>query len=270
MKTTMIKIFIAFLAITTASTASLAGTYVQQLGYDAPDGNRITGFVYQSTETKKDAPLAVLMHGLMGSSLYWLAEDNLMYGDAVTAELLARGYRVLALDARAHGARIVDEKPIEYVKAARQGDSAAYQAMIRGTVADYRFLLDKMLKTFGETEHVLAVGYSMGAQMATLLAAEDKRVTHLVTMVPPAVRNVPEVSPIRFAPDVTIPWLLITAERDEYSTEKQNAELIDAAGRRPENRSYDSRHMLPGDYVGAIESWLDAMPIENESARAAN
>lgn len=256
MKSKIKTIMIAFAALTISSSASIAGTFVQQLGYNAPDGNRITGFIYQSTETKKDAPLAVLMHGLMGSSLYWLAEDNLMFGDDVTAVLIEQGYRVVALDARAHGARIVDKKPIEHVMAARKGDSAAYEAMILNTVKDYRFLLDKILKKYPDTGKVLVVGYSMGAQMGTLLAARDKRVSHLVTMVPPAVRNVPKVSPIKFAPDVTIPWLLITADRDEYSSKAENDELIEAAGHPPENHAFDSKHMLPGNYVDTVENWL--------------
>ncbi len=259
MKRNLRKMIVAVVAVLVTSSTSFACTYVQQLGYDAPDGNRITGFIYQTTDTKNDAPLAVLMHGLMGSSLYWLAEDNLMYGDDVTAELIKRGYRVVALDARAHGARIVDRKPIEYVMAARKGDTEAYETMIMNTVKDYRFLLDKTLKKFPESSQVMVVGYSMGAQMGTLLAAEDRRVTHLVTMVPPAVRNVPQVSPIKFAPDVSIPWLLITADRDEYSSEAQNVELIEAAGRTPETHAFDSKHMLPGNYVETVKDWLDRL-----------
>jgi len=258
MKTMMIKFFAVVITIATMNATGFAQTFVQQLGYDAPDGDRITGFVYQSAKTKKDAPLAVLMHGLMGSSLYWLAEDNLMYGDDVTAELLARGYRVLALDARDHGARKRDKKPIEYVKDAHKGDSGAYQAMIKNTVDDYGFLLDRFLKRFKKTDRVLVVGYSMGAQMGTLLAAKDKRVTHLVTMVPPAVRNVPEVSPIKYAPQVEIPWLLLTAEKDEYSSKKQNQELISAAGQTLTNVSFDSKHVLPATYVKEVKNWLDS------------
>lgn len=257
MKLTMIKTFALFLAITTATTAGLATTFVQQFGYDAPDGNRITGFIYQSAETPKDAPLAVLMHGLMGSSLYWLANDNGMHGDDITAELIERGYRVLALDARFHGARIVDVKPIEHVKNARKGDSAGYEAMILQTVADYRFILDRTFKNYPDTSRVLVVGYSMGAQMATLLAAEDARVTHLVTMVPPAVHNVPAVSPVSHAPKVTVPWLLLMANKDEYSTKSQNADLVAAAGRKPDVHYFDSKHVLPDTYVGTVESWLD-------------
>ena len=257
MKTNLIKTIFVALVIATSSAPGWAQTFVQQLGYDAPDGNRITGFVYQSKDTRKDAPIAVLMHGLMGSSLHWLAADNLAYGDDVTAMLLARGYRIVALDARAHGARREEKKPMALVKAARRGNSEAYQNMIKGTVKDYQFLLDKVMKNYKKTKHVLVVGYSMGAQMGTLLAAQDDRVTHLATMVPPAVRNVPEVSPIKFASDVQVPWLLITSTKDEFSTHEQNAELIAAAGKTPTNVSFDSGHMLPEGYVGSIENWLD-------------
>ncbi|MCK0068994.1 alpha/beta hydrolase family protein [Kordiimonas laminariae] len=256
MTTALFKTFAAATAILVSSLTASAQTYVQQLGYDAPDGNRITGFIYQSKDTKRDAPLAVLMHGLMGSSLYWLAEDNMMFGDDVTEMLIDRGYRVLALDARRHGARRSGDKPMALVKAARRGNSQAYQNMINNTVKDYQYLLDKMLKNFKGTEKVVVMGYSMGAQMGTLLASQDKRVTHLVTMVPPAVRNVPEVSPINFAADVKAPWLLITAENDEYSTDKQNAELI-AAGSTITNKSFDSGHVLPQAYVKTIETWLN-------------
>lgn len=257
MKKSLIKSIFVALTIATLSAPSWAQTYVQQLGYDAPDGNRITGFIYQSKDTAKDAPLAVLMHGLMGSSLFWLAADNFAHGDDVSAMLLARGYRILALDARAHGARGGDKKPMELVMAARQGDTGAYQTMIKDTVGDYQFLLDRVMKNFKDSKHVLVVGYSMGAQIGTILAAQDKRVTHLATMVPPAVRNVPEVSPIKFAPDIQVPWLLLTASKDEFSTNEQNAELIAAAGQAPTNVSFGSGHALPQGYVGSIGSWLD-------------
>ena len=232
-KKPIIKSILFALAIATSSIQIQAQTFVQQLGYDALDGDRITGFVYQTRDTAKDAPLAVLMHGLTGSSLYWLAADNFAHGDDVTAMLLARGYRVVALDARGHGARRGSKKPMELVQAARKGDSAAYQKMITETVGDYKFLLDKVINNFENTKQILVVGYSMGAQMGTLLTAQDKRVTHLATMVPPAVRNVPEVSPVTFAPDVQVPWLLMTAGRDQFSTPEQNAELAAVAGQKP-------------------------------------
>ena len=257
MKKNLIKSAFVALAIVTSSTAGWAQTFVQQLGFDAPDGDRITGFVYQSRDTAKDAPLAVLMHGMTGSSLYWLAAENFAHGDDVTAILLARGYRIVALDAREHGARRGDKKPMELVMAAREGDTEAYQKMINNTVGDYQFLLDRVMRNFEDSKHVLVIGYSMGAQMGTMLAAQDKRVTHLATMVPPAVRNVPEVAPIKFAPDVQVPWLLLTAANDEYSTSEQNVELIAAAGQTPINVSFDSGHALPQNYVDSIANWLD-------------
>jgi predicted alpha/beta-fold hydrolase len=78
---------------------------IQQLTFEASDGNRITGFIYQKRQTPEEAPLAFLMHGLTGSSLHWLAPGNLSYGDQITAYLVNSGYRVIALDARAHGVR---------------------------------------------------------------------------------------------------------------------------------------------------------------------
>lgn len=253
----LIKSLTVAAAITAASTASWAGTFVQQLGWDAPDGSRITGFAYESENTKKDAPVAILMHGMMGSSLYWLAEDNLAYGDVLTSELIERGYRVLALDARRHGARRHGDKPMKILKKAKRGKPDEYLAMINDTVKDYQFLLGKIEKNFKKATDVVVIGYSMGAQMGTLLAAQDDRVTKLVTLVPPAAKNVPSVAPVKFASGVEVPWLLITAKKDEYSTKKQTQALLDAAGPKMTNVSFEGGHALPRSYVDTVTNWLD-------------
>lgn len=256
MKINFVKtIFLALVILSTAAP-SWAQTNIQQVGYDTPDGSRITGFVYQSKQTAKDAPIALMMHGMTGSSLYWLAENNVTHGDAVTALLLARGYRIAALDARMHGARRGNHSPVDLMEAALAGDTEGYQDMILKTIDDYQFFLDQLLAKYEGSNQVLAVGYSMGAQMGTILAARDDRVTHLVTMVPPAARSVPELSPIKFAPQVAIPWLLLTATNDQFSTPAQNAELASSAAGKLTNVSFESGHMLPQNYVGAIDHWL--------------
>lgn len=253
------KSFMLAALVLCAAPLATAEPVIQQFGYDSPDdGNRITGFILQERKTSKEAPIALLLHGLTGSSLHWLAEDNFTNGDKVTAALLKRGYRIVALDARAHGARKKLPSPIKRVKAARAGDPNAYKAMIMGTVADYRFLLEKILGKFPESKKLLLVGYSMGAQMSTILAASENKVTHLVTMVPPAVHNVPDVAPVTFAPHVSVPWLLLTAEKDQFATAEQNTELKDAAAGPVTNISFESGHLLPAAYVNAIETWLDA------------
>ena len=257
MKIRFILPFVTALILLLAMPSVWAKTYIQQIGYDAPDGDRITGFIYQSVNTPKNAPIAVLIHGLTGSSLFWLAKDNVAYGDAVTAMLIDRGFRVIALDARAHGGRRDHLAPIARVKAARAGDVEAYTAMINDTLADYRFLLNKITTKYTDSERIVVIGYSMGGQIGTMLAASDDRVTHLVTMVPPAVRNVPSVAPITHAPNISVPWLLLTAEQDPFSTTEQNAELISVAGKRITNISFKSGHMLPSEYVTAIGTWLE-------------
>lgn len=265
MKKILIAIMVAlavpatFLGVTSAS----AQTNVQQLALEAPDGKRITGFIYQNIEIKKDAPLAILMHGMTGSSLGWLAYNHGSYTDLITKDLISRGYRVVALDARSHGARKDDMKPLERLKLARSGDTKPYQEMINGTVGDYETLLTKVRAQFGEPRHILVMGYSMGAQMAVLFAAKHDEVSHIVTMVPPAAGSVPEVAPKNHAKMVEADWLLITASKDQFSTKADNDALLAAAKRQVDHVEFDSKHRLPKAYTDAVIEWVGNIKTDN-------
>lgn len=252
----LVTTFVFAFALLQLAAAASAQTQIRQLGYDAPDGARITGFMMQKSRDIPDtAPIAVLMHGLTGSSVNWLAPGTHFSGDDVVALLLDRGYRIYALDARAHGGRRDGLSPIERVKQARAGDPASYQAMIEDTISDYRFLMDRIAERHPDARQVVAVGYSMGAQMATLLSAQDPRISHLVTMVPPAVQNVPAVAPITHAAKVEAHWLLLTANKDRFATPDQNRALADAAA-GVKHLTFASGHMLPAIYVSEIGVWL--------------
>lgn len=253
-------LFLAAIATTTlffGSTSAFARTNIQQLAMEAEDGNRITGFIYQDEHVEKNAPLAILMHGMNGSSLYWLADGNLSFGDDLANELVNKGYRVVALDARSHGVRKDDKRPMERLKALKSGKPESYLAMINGTVRDYDVLLSKITKSFGKPRHILAAGYSMGAQMAVLFAAKHPEVTHLVTMVPPAVKDAPNVAPIKHASKVNARWLLLTANNDQYATKADNEALATAAGGTVKHVKFDSRHILPRSYLTAVSKWTD-------------
>lgn len=252
----LMSLFLFLAPALVAVTPASAQTRILQLAYEAEDGAPVTGFFYRDAETPDDAPVALLLHGLNGSTLQWLATDNRSYGDELALMLLQRGYRVAALDARAHGARPEGADPIARVMAAREGDTETYREMITETIGDYRQLLDLMNEEAGGPTNVLVVGYSMGAQMATLLAAEDPRVTHVVTLVPPAVANVPEVAPLTAASRVDRPWLLITATNDVFATPEQNAALARSGREVVTQVSFESRHRLPETYIGIIEAWL--------------
>lgn len=257
MKKVTTKLFLLF-ALWMAPVAASAETQMQALVLEAHDGARITGFLYQKRGTPKDAPIAVMMHGLTGSSLHWVADGFPSYGGQLTDWFAGQGYRVVALDARAHGVRKEGASPIERVMAARKGEPAAYQAMIENTAKDYGTLLAKMREKFPTAPRIVAVGYSMGAQMAVLTASANDEVTHIVTMVPPHVGNVPAVAPFSHAEKVTVPWLLLTANKDQFANADQNAALAKLGSGPVEHRTFDSGHVLPVDYMEAVQQWVTA------------
>jgi pimeloyl-ACP methyl ester carboxylesterase len=120
----------------------------------------------------------------------------------ITKDLISRGYRVVALDARSHGARKDDMKPHERLENLRSGAPEPYLAMIEGSLNDYDMLLAQANKKFGPPKRILVAGYSMGAQIAVLFAAKHKEVTHIVTMVPPAAQCANAVASINYASTV--------------------------------------------------------------------
>ncbi len=247
---------VAPIAIFLGSTPGLAQTRAQQLALDAGDGSRITGFVMQDASAAKDAPLAILMHGMTGSSLQWLVRDNSTGGDEISADLVARGYRVVGLDARAHGGRRDEMLPIQRLENLRAGKSEAYLGMINDTLSDYDVLLEDVKRRFGQPRQILVMGYSMGAQMSVLFAAKHEEVSHIITLVPPAVKDAPSVAPIKHAQKVKADWLLLTASQDQYSSKADNDALANAAGGNVDRIEFDSPHMLPRDYVHSVISWV--------------
>jgi pimeloyl-ACP methyl ester carboxylesterase len=241
------------------NVSAAAQTKIEQVAFEAPDGNLVTGFVYQDINTQEGAPLAILMHGMGGTSLSWLANDQAFYVDNVTRDLIAQGYRVAALDARSHGVRRDELSPLERLQRVRAGEAAPYLAMINGTVQDYSVLLDNLNERFGKPDHLVVIGYSMGAQTAVLFAAQNQDVSHIVTMVPPGASSAPSVSPVNHAGKVYAEWLLITASRDQFSTAAENTALLIAAGRGVTHLEFDSGHRLPSDYTAAVADWIAAI-----------
>lgn len=264
------KIWIGLVVATTlvlGHTSALAHTRVQPLVLEAGDGNRITGFVLQDASTPKDAPLAILMHGMTGSSLHWLTKDNATGGDDISSDLVRRGYRVVALDARSHGVRKDDTSPIQRLESHRAGQSEAYLAMITDTLSDYDALLEEMKTHYGQPRQVVVMGYSMGAQMAVLFAAKHQEISHIVTMVPPAATSAPSVAPVNHAPKVKADWLLLTATRDQFADKADNDALADAAGGKLHRVDYDSGHMLPQHYVDAVIDWMAKIPADTAAEK---
>ncbi|MEU0137853.1 alpha/beta hydrolase [Streptomyces sp. NPDC006296] len=110
---------------------------------------------YWSRDPDEALPPVVLLHGFAADSrLNW-------EGPGVVEALLARGRRVYALDARGHGA------------SDRPHDDACYGESLMAR--DVGLLIDRT-----GTDEVHLAGYSMGAVVAVLAAARDRRVRRLV------------------------------------------------------------------------------------------
>ncbi|QSQ21242.1 alpha/beta fold hydrolase [Pyxidicoccus parkwayensis] len=224
----------------------------------AEDGERIPVVVLAPEGNVPNPPVAVLLHGLTRSKEDWLSDAPPTYGGALAEHLRKSGYRVHLMDARRHGERATpDAKPGALAKRAHAGDTAPYQAMIVDTVRDAQTLLAKVLAG-SRPPRVLVAGYSMGAQVALLLASREPRVTHLVTMVPPYVDPVlGDAAPVNRMGSVHQAWLLLTATKDTFSTAENNRALFEAApGRRKVRKEFDSGHALPREYLDEVRRWL--------------
>jgi pimeloyl-ACP methyl ester carboxylesterase len=119
--------------------------------FTAQDGVSIA---YHTFGEAVQGPLVVMQHGFAASAqLNWV-------GPGIVDALVKAGRRVLAIDARGHGQSDKPHDPKVY------GETA----MAR----DLMGIVDK----FGATSYDL-VGYSMGAVVALLVAAQDRRVRRL-------------------------------------------------------------------------------------------
>ncbi|WP_375770857.1 alpha/beta hydrolase [Archangium gephyra] len=251
--------------LASAAEASPAPTVTGAVAREvrAADGERIPLLVLEPHRpTKGPAPVAVLVHGLTRNKEDWLVDAKPTFGGAFTEALREAGYRVFLFDARLHGARAVEgDKPSARVKRSHEGDSGPYRAMVAGTTEDAHAVLAHALEG-GRPPRVLLGGYSMGAQVALLLAAREPRVTHLVTMVPPHVDpTLEDVAPVRAVGRIQQRWLLLTARRDGFATPEQNEALFTAApSRHKAHHTFDSGHALPRDYLSEVQRWLAAEP----------
>jgi len=254
LRTVLIAVFtIGILAIPPA----YAGTRASPVSYKTHDGREMRGFIMQKEDVADDAPVAFLLHGMKAHMFHWIADGFPMYGGSLSDMLVEKGYRVIALDARIHGYTRKEGNPERALTKASLGMTSDYYSMIKDTVKDYEFILkDRLPKNFKNTRHVLVVGYSMGAQMGIMLAAENPEVTHLVTLVPPHTGRHKSVSPEEHAPKVKAKWLLITASDDEYASAKENDALEAAITTDYERFEFESEHVLPPEYVAKVEEWV--------------
>lgn len=177
---------------------------------------------------------------------------------------LQQGYVVMALDAREHGERKNPDRPLSPRALLRDlhwwGEREPYERLIVDTVKDWRVLLDWVVRQpeFDRGD-IRAAGYSMGAQMALLLAGVDGRVGAVAAIVPPGLGDtVAVVAPLNVAPRLAAArvWLL-TADDDDHASLDDNAGLFAALpGAGKQHLRFGGGHLLPADYVERLRPWL--------------
>lgn len=262
--------------------------WAQSLRYASFDGAWVIGrIVHPLDPSRPDAmpsarPVLLALHA-MGRThwRWWLGEfkgrPTIENTHLLAERALQAGHVVVALDARGHGDRKDPQRPLIAREMLRDlhlwGEREPYERLIVDTVKDYRVLLDwiEAQPHLGGGQ-VRAAGYSMGAQMALLLAATDPRVRSVAAMVPPHLDcKVAAVAPISVAAWLadTEVWLL-TAADDEYASRSGNATLF-AALQGPANRHLDfpGGHVLPPGYVEQLQPWLGPQALASDAPAAA-
>ena len=234
--------------------------------YLGVDGEQVNGQIsYPATKNEK-YPVMIGIHA-MGRSFvrWWDASHNgkptVTHVNKLTEFADEKGYVVIAIDARNHGSRKIKGKELGVVMTQlKQGKPALYEAMIKDTVIDHRLLLDWIAaqKNFDQN-NIRVAGYSMGAQVSLLLASVDDRIKNVLAIVPPYVeQNLPHISPVNMVPLLTkTPVLLVTSNKDQYSTEDQNQQLFNAIPSENKVRMvFNSDHLLPPNYVNSLAFWF--------------
>jgi dienelactone hydrolase len=264
------------LRITVGETAAWASDFLMTSFDGAVANGRI---VYPADPAMPAAPRPVLlgMHAMGRAHVRWSQAEfkgrPTIENTHRLAELaLQQGYVVISLDAREHGDRKNADKPLTARELLRNlhwwGEREPYERLIVDTVKDWRVLLDWVTQQPQfDRGNIRAAGYSMGAQMALLLAGTDGRVSAVAAMVPPGLTNtVAVVAPLNVAPQLAAArvWLL-TADDDDYASVDENAALFAALpGAGKQHLRFAGGHLLPADYVERLLPWL------TEASRSSN
>lgn len=238
--------------------------------YQSFDGVTVNGRISYPADPKTiQSPVPVLIgaHAMGRSQIRWWQDHfktsaTYEQTDKISAMALAKGYAVVAIDARHHGLRKDPELTVVDIidNLHWWGEREPYETMLIDTVRDHRVLLDWLVQQPQLDKHKIKLaGYSMGAQVSLLLAGVDSRIQSVAAIVPPHMNDTTAVvAPLNMMPGLADNQVwLFTADDDEYASIKQNQQLFDALPNADKKLfRFDSGHLLPADYVTGLEAWL--------------
>ena len=212
--------------------------------------------------SKQPFKLALLLHAMGTDQNLWFDNERAIKAGLISDHLRQSGYAVLALDARLHGLRKVDNMgPREILTKAHSPNRRIYNDMIVGSVRDYRLALQWIKSTHPVlASHTAAFGYSMGAQMSLLLAAYEPSIKYVVSMVPPYVGvAVSPVAPRHHVSNIkTAQVLMLAATQDQYTTEAEYQQVFDLiTSTNKKVQFFKSGHRLPDSFHDVVLTFID-------------
>jgi len=131
------------------------------------DGWRVAAWYWAPAGAK--APGVILLH--------MRGKDKSSWGD-MPNKLMAEGYAVIAIDLRGHGETLDPQGRQVGLNALTEAD---YQAMLNDVAAAHTFLAGQ---DSVDGDRVALIGASIGANLAIMYAASDKRVRTVVALSP--------------------------------------------------------------------------------------
>jgi dienelactone hydrolase len=205
-------------------------------------------------------PLVIATHGLFSHKSQVIGQIGL--------DLIEQGFAVVAIDLPFHGER--PGFPPDILESRQPGDLVRHWVQ---AVTDLRQAIDVATATplVDPDKPVLAVGYSLGSWMSTVLGAADDRIKAMALMVggatelppnlltTPAARSCdPRVAIAAFSPR---PLLFVSARNDRVVTAPMSERLY-AAAREPKTRRwYNMGHLMSEPAYSETAQWLhDQLP----------
>ena len=233
-----------------------------ELSFTSDDGQLVNGLIGFPKDRGGSTKLALALHPMGIDQYFWWSDKSPIPTKRMTDQLRKQGYTVITIDARQHGKRGREGLgPRELIKRAHSDEPRVYIDTIIGTVRDYRIVLNWANSEFQPSE-VLAMGYSMGAQMSLLLASFEPSINTVIAMVPPYVKS--DTSPV--APRIHVnridnaKVLLLAGSNDPHSNREQTQTTFNnISSKDKEIKWFDSGHRLPPAAIETTLFFIDSL-----------
>ncbi|MBN1983863.1 MAG: alpha/beta fold hydrolase [Chitinivibrionales bacterium] len=201
-------------------------------------------------------PVILAVHGLGSKKEEWFEKDDYTKGGNLTAELLGRGYAIVAVDLYAHGEAPGSESVTDHDTLLE----GRWEEFFWGSVRRLSAVIEEIKHSPGIDVHRFGyIGYSIGTIFGFWLNNRMNLFKAMVLCVPPPFReDDDEYAPKNNCSNLTeVPILMISGESDEYFSLEDSRWLYEQIpGTKKRMITYPSGHSLPIEYVAQALDWF--------------